>query len=851
MSPSLGPNAIPASTTIPTFNPTKLGVLGPTPETPTPQSSEEVTLAPTEIAWENFTITTAVQVFLELPSNQRASPVGLANIWQRYVESTLKLVYSNSNEVVQLNEVLVRVDGQAPSPNGGRNNSSRRLRVLQEEDDTIVQSFRVDTTVDLEKNVNHPSGGDGLDGQVEQLVKNLMTAENLQQSLDDANVEGVRVSAVTQPNSNRNVAQSKPKKKPTLVELIIGFALVGIMVAVLLVTLHSRIKKIRKRRKKRRIQKLRQQNSYVMPKQEKPMPASPAKSKNSSDVGIFVDDDDGDSSDDIVGTYYADDEQLPDLPTVGTSDDLSDPFASELKKAAVMDDAAWNALQRKKEELKARGRVVDTMYSTAAGSGEEGVEIGAGLAAANIPYGVDRDESKTPSSPSPSVSSPPHPVATPTKQHLSPDDAIKWTTSGALSLNIVGRNVNPDSSFEPYGESKSSMQESWDNNETTPSSQQTDSENFGQYSFMNPLRPRSSDTAQARASPTSMSEDPSTVAVRASMSVSSWSEVDGNDLRASPTESMVPLGMIRETSRDSNSYSTSDPGNNTSNNNDDSLQTMDMLQEVQRLSAYVKRYEKKKEMQKSLSGGGSTVSYDAMSDSVSAQRRGNASPPRSRVPKGTYRQAAVNHTTSMESSGFSNLESSSELSGGASESEDELSTRLGISRFSIQTSGQSHWYSVEELPIPSPASPMEDDSLLLPPSPGLGMSMESSRDISGPVAPDKPMDRPSSPPSDLPEDERVGKLGKPKPGKLGGKLSKLRGTGNMLDGEEKSQHTNPSDESTREQAAAEKQRSPAPPVRSKNRGFTNIISMFEAKPNAPIAPPNENWQHGVKTTPKK
>eukprot|EP00977_Amphora_coffeiformis_P001401 scaffold287_cov173-Amphora_coffeaeformis.AAC.15 len=836
--PSLTPSTLPTST------------LKPTDERPTPVLTEETTQSPVDTQWEAFTIERSVQVFLELPATQRASPVGLANIWQDYIESTLRLVYGRRDESVRLLDVLVLVDGETASTIGGGTRALQQDEGQQQEA-TIVQNFQLDTTVDLEKRTGQRD--ENVENQVAELLGNLLSAENLQGALEDARVNGVSVAKVTEPLPPK---QRSIKEKPGRIEIIIGFALVGIMLAMLLITVHSRIKSMRKRRKKRRLAKLRQKNSYVMPKQERPVPTSQEKSK----AAAVYDDDKQDVESDIVGMSVLDDESLPsNVPTAGTSDDNSDLFAHELKQAAVMDDEAWKQLQRKKEELRKRGRVVDSMYSTAAGSGEEGVEIGtAGLATGNFPYGVDNRQvgqrSSSGTTP-PSTPPAPQPIVSPAMQRLSPEDVVRWSTAG-LTLNIVGRD-EPSSGFEPYGETKKdpSFQESWDMDESPK-------EYFGQYSFMNPLRPRSNDTTQARVpSPTSLSEDPSTVAVRASMSVSSWSEVDGGDLRASPTESMVPLGMIRETSVGSRS----DEADTTNN---ESYGTVDMLQEVQRLSAYVKRYEKKKEMQRgfgaSTAGGESSVSYDALSDSLSAQRMGGrngVSPPR--LTKTSYRQAAaMNHTTSMESSGFGPLESSSELSG-VSETDDEGSTRLGISRFSIQTpSTNGLMYSVEELPIPAAASPEEgeDDALMMSMSPGRGLSMESSYSLGLPMAPDKPMDRPHSPASDTPDDERVGNLGGPRQvtvGKLDqkvgkGRLSKLRqGTGNMLDGEEKSQHTAPSDEFTREERQAPKPVASPPPVRSKNRGFTNIISMFESKPKNPIAPPDENWQHGVKSTPKK
>jgi hypothetical protein len=324
---------------------------------------------------------------------------------------------------------------------------------------------------------------------------------------------------------------------------------------------------------------------------------------------------------------------------------------------------------------------------------------------------------------------------------------------------------------------------------------------------------------------------------------------------------MAPLGMIRENLSDSTTEQ--DKGK------DASFATVDMLQEVQRLSAYVKRYEKKKEIQRSLgasTGGGSSVSYDHMSDSVSAQRMGR-SPQESSVSRGgqrrlgktNYRQAA-GLTTSMESSGFGTMESSSELSGASDSDEDVASTRLGINRFSIQDPSKAGLlYSVEELPMPSLASPEESGALLSSPERQMDI-----RDIAGPMAPGKPMER-YSPTEDIaPDDETKGNLGgtrafygsrrglEDKVGKIGrgkGKLSKLRGNGNMLDGEEPSDHTYstaPSDEVTRDEKKEAAVRRPSPPpVRSTNRGFTNIISMFESKPKTPIAPPNANWQPGV------
>jgi hypothetical protein len=424
------------------------------------------------------------------------------------------------------------------------------------------------------------------------------------------------------------------------------------------------------------------------------------------------------------------------------------------------------------------------------------------------------------------------------QQQLSPENAVTWTATG-VALGMLGQRRAPEdksvSGFEPYGESKTDteVRDSWDASDIPD-------EEFGVYSFMNPLRPRSNGTDNARDSPNSFSqsEDPSSVAVGASMSASSWTEADAADPRASPTEEMIPLGMIKESASESNS----EPGDKAV---DDSFATAAMLDEVERLSAYVKRYEKKKEVQKA-SMNGSSVPYDAMSDSVSARRAGGNT---------SFDNALPTNTTSMESSGIGNLESSSDLSLGVSYSEDEASTRLGIKRFSVQEPALGALqYNVEELPIPSVASPQEgENSRLLSMS---GISMDISHN-----APNAP-DRPYSPASDIPEDEMSGKLGvsrSPK-GKLDAKvnrskLNKLRGTGNMLDGEERSSQTVPFDEPNRKStvfpkpAARTTNRTP-PKIRSNNKGFTNIVSMFESKPKNPITPPHEDWQHGVKTSKK-
>ena len=766
-------------------------------QTPTQFLAIEDSLAPTE-TWQEFTVESSVRVFLELPADQRASPVGLANIWQEYIETEMSAAVANSGGILRLLNVLVLVDGQ-----GASTPRRRRLQATNDQE-FVVQTFQVDTRVDMERDSSNPSGGEFLENQADELVSTLLSAENLQGSLEDAGVEGVRVVGAVEILPDE---EDEKKKKPTQVELIVGFALVGILVAMLAVTAYSRVKSMRKRRKKRRMAKMREKNSYVMPKQERAKP--PPSPEKSRDIDIFIENDSGDP--------------IPAVCTARVNEESSDPFGEELKKAVVEDNVAWKEEQKKREQLRQRGRVVDAMYSTAAGSGEEGVEIGAGgLAATSYPYG---DKSAA-SAASPSSQSGPQPIQSPGTQQLSPEDAVLWTTAGVAlggaALGLAGRSrARSSSSFEPYGEVKkdASLENSWDLDDAPK-------EEFGQYSFMNPLRPRSSDTNQARDSFSEDSEDPSSVAV-GTMSASSWTEADGTDPRASPTEKMVPLGMIREHSSEN-----SEQENNT---RDDSLATDEMLQEVERLSDYMKRYEKKKEVQRKLS-----VPYENMGEN-----------------RDDYQQSLALNSTSMESSGFGHiLESSSELSGGVSESEDEASTRLGIKRFSVENPADSGLlYSVEELPMPSIASPEEEDkSRMLSMS---GVSMDISHSIPSPMAPDKPMDRPHSPGSDLPDDERFGNFGsnRQSPGRLDakvdkGQLSKLRGTGNMLDGEERSANTVPTDEGLRDQKRAAAQRiltRTPPPVRSKNRGFNSIVNMFESKPKNAVTPPNEDWQHGVRT----
>jgi hypothetical protein len=297
-------------------------------------------------------------------------------------------------------------------------------------------------------------------------------------------------------------------------------------------------------------------------------------------------------------------------------------------------------------------------------------------------------------------------------------DSLEYTPTGmALKSPPKSPLDQEDPNFEPYGdERKMTLQESWEQDEAIPPIKP------GAFSFLYPLqRQHVSDSTKSTADTQQSSANagaPTSVAVRSSPTGSSWSAgaAVSSDLAEFPT-----LDRRELLGRPLQSYDEAD----NEEDDDDQEGTEQMLREVAMINAYVKRYEQQKrmgervqadlQMRRDRSGaflgnvsstsigastrgsteGAETASksssapYEAMDDSLSAQKRPPPRPATSvkddllRSRQQTIREASWEEEGDyVGDPGFDqDLESPSASNEGE---EDDVSQRLGISRYAIQ-----------------------------------------------------------------------------------------------------------------------------------------------------------------------
>jgi len=242
------------------------------------------------------------------------------------------------------------------------------------------------------------------------------------------------------------------------------------------------------------------------------------------------------------------------------------------------------------------------------------------------------------------------------------------------------------------------------------------------------------------------------------------------------------------------------------------LLTSDILKEVHDLTEFVKKYEEKKVEQHKRADfreGEGDISYDgSLLDTVnSLQKAVEGSPQRK---KSTGIPPVESMRSSDDESDVETLESD---------------RRLGITPFAVQRPAGYQNPAVQHSPIPGLYRASRSPQHVTP------SEDQRQRALSGGISPHS-----------------------------GGSLSSLRRNGDSILDDSISDDVNvPSDEVT---APDQGHESPAfssapgsrdprtlrpkivpPRQRSKNKGFNNIVNMFEAKPKNCIYPPNESWQY--------
>jgi hypothetical protein len=524
----------------------------------------------------------------------------------------------------------------------------------------------------------------------------VLNANQLQTAIDDAGAsndvtivsEIATLPSATEPDVNENDNNNKSpsaKNRPSNAEIVLGFTLLVLTIASLMFWASVLWKKRKKRLRQQKLESLRKMQSvtYQSPAVDQSLTAATITTREGtgspqhtpslpyrSGIATTV----MPTSGVVQGTSTYDSTIVCDDAT----NEESDPFARELQRAASFDRAAWEEFERNKKLESGKSRSIPnsvpgvarssnvSMYSTIGDSSQDmGIEVEP-RRGGSFPYGDENhNQSKVPI-------------------HLNAENAVKWTAAGISLASLSnhgnsGNRKNKAANFSPYGDRAGrSLQESWDLDEFPVK----DESGPSQFSFLYPLKRRdlNADVPDARRSP------------------DSDSSVRGDSLEVTSvgTPDYANHGNIREVRNENDNDSESD-------NASQSALTALMLKELEEISNYVRQYEQLKRSRTSTQRGieqGQEDNvgkiFEASNDSYGThpmkeiepsegKRRKNNVPSELPVVPKTGMSKARYTMSAMLSPARSN-----DSSLGLSDEEDEddtasqISQRLGISRISVE-----------------------------------------------------------------------------------------------------------------------------------------------------------------------
>ena len=663
-------------------------------------------------------------ILMGIPEGKSISLSELETIWQNYLQNNMGAYYRNSLEA-QLTDVKMRIEGEFQS--------RRRLlrqsdipRLLDTENPTRFGNIEANVRLEFES-IQENLVVANFTEEADIRIKSTLAPPNLQQALSNSpNFEGITVRSTSYPNDppsalSTNEEGSDDDDQPSLVRMIIGFSLLGLVILSLIFWLHVYIKYRQKQAEDRKRTKARKNHTYIMPRPNQSNRPSSTRSGNSKTAIL-----DGGS---LASGYRRGTVGRTNSPTSVDDDDYdeddaSDPFAQELEYAATADEEAWEANQWKKDQMRKQGRVVTSMYPSILGNttspskpgGGEGVEVmSVSPSTLSFPYGDDDEANDPPlllqrsssGSSSPPATRLPAPSSNARNSRRPPTTSASFSVMSNHSRTHSGPSVYEDND-EDEDENRRGVNTSTWSTKSYPGRKRVSFEPYGENSsgggriskMMAAMattlgRQPSIDSGNERGSPdTEGTEQTSTDAVRST--ASSWMEGDSVD---------DSMGLPMRQSRMADNSDDEDDDANNENSNDRST-SFDMMKEVAQLSEYVKQYQEKKEQQATSSTSRrlsvlseNNISRDKMNksyDSALSRKR----PPQRRTMEETSRTSqyyisAVQRLESEVAGLSSQIESnnsSSDLSTAESEAsklnygveEDEGSRRLGIMRMKKQ-----------------------------------------------------------------------------------------------------------------------------------------------------------------------
>jgi hypothetical protein len=768
---------------------------------------------PIERSFVNVTVPIGFAVNLTLlksDTDTASTLKGIEAIWEKAILSYFKGAFAG-RPGIQPSKVVLTVSEQ----------QRRRLlyhwinqRQQQESSETIPVIAIGDAEFSVDELSVEP------DGFVERATEEfpmVLSADMLQNALDEAGVSdnvivASEISALpesTDPDTDDVTSDSSSSQKPTAARIVLGFTLLIFTLASIVFWARVLLKKRKKQLRLRRLESLRKMHSVTYQASSLDQASTP-KVSNASEIAASARGISAPPTSRIINSLsptapvLTKSETYEDTVGDEATTDESDPFARELKQAASLDRVAWEELERYKKGKSeyTPGSVVGvagasnvSMYDVVGNRSQDmGIEVEP-LRVGSFPYGDENhNESQQP-------------------VHLNENNAVKWTSAGISLMPFTSQRKernqqNETPGFSPYGDRAGrSLEESWDLDEFPVKDERGPS----RFSFLYPLKRRdlNADVPDARRSP-----------------------VSDSSIRDDSVE-VTSVGTPEFANTNVREILGEDNDDTESDNASQSAITAAMLKELDDIANYIKEHEKMKRSRATIVER-TEQSQDVKDDAVPTQQK-NSSPTVSRRSKYTMTGVLSSARSTDSSLGLSDEEDNDDAAS-------QMSQRLGISRISVEKPSAAPiltYKNSQDDPLQwdmdtsslSPFPSNDFDSLRYSPSHSFDnkqMTINFAKEslLDGPMPIDQSAITEDSDDinSEIPGFANQNKL----PSKAAEMHRYLRRTvqTRQLQNEE--------------EEAAEMEPRVSPRVRSTDRKYNTIRSMFESKRTAPIVPPNES-----------
>ena len=790
---------------------------------PSSRPSVNVTDSPIQRNFVNVSVPIGFAVDLKLRTTDTTSTLkAIEGIWEEAILSYFMGAFSG-RPGIQPSMVDLSVTERTR-----RSLSYKRIRRGQQVETS--EAITVETIGDVDFSVDEYSvDPDGFVERATEEIPMVINSDMLQQAIDESDKADYAtvVSEISDiPESpdretDDNTTDSSSSREPTTAQIVFGFTLLIFTLASLVFWAHVLWKKRKKQLRQRRLEALRKMQSVTYRASSLDQAATP-KMSNTKEVVEAPREISAAGKSTTISPVQLTSEVLTKSETyddtVGDEEattDESDPFARELRHAASLDRVAWEESLRSKEKFASAPSSVAGVAGTSNVSiydviGNRSQDVGIEVEphrVGSFPYGDENhNQSKEP-------------------VHLNSSNAVKWTAAGISLMPFASQQRGKDKSidtpvggFSPYGDTGRagrSLEESWDLDEFPVKEESGPS----RFSFLYPLKRRdlNADVPDARRSPVSDSSVREDSVEVTSVGTPEFANSNLRDLQNEPDDDIESDDVSQ------------------------SAITAVMLKELDDIANFVKEHEKMKRSRASIFDR--AAQNPDVNDLETTQRNTSLTlktSPETGLGRSKYTMKGV-------LSPARSAESSLGLSDEEDDDASQMSQRLGISRISVEkpaTTPSLTYKNSQDDPLRwemdtsdlSPFPSNDFDSLRYSPSHSfdnkqmtINFAKESLLDGALPIDQSCITEDSDDINSEIPGfANQEAAAASTLPTKAEEMHRYLR----------RSVQTRQLPKEEEEQAEVEPRVSPR--VRSTDRKYNTIRSMFESKRTPPIVPPNES-----------